>query len=133
MIMRRLMKLVLFSSTIYLVKELGVWDEPIKPTSSKLGIEAEEPLKTKNSNDKPQEGTDIGTTISKELLKKKEDLEKKFCPKGTFCEPPPKPLGETIGEAFSKTWVALKGIPSYWSATFEKVGVRICQFFRGDK
>ncbi|KRK00385.1 uncharacterized protein LOC26534952 [Drosophila yakuba] len=133
MVIRSLIKLVLFSTTIYLAKELGVWDDPIEPTTNKLGIEAEEPLETKNSNDKPEERTDIGATISKELQKKKQDLEKKFCPKDSTCYSPSKPLGETIGEAFSKTWVALKGIPSYWGATFERIGARICQFFRGDK
>ncbi|XP_033155917.1 uncharacterized protein LOC117138149 [Drosophila mauritiana] len=133
MILNRLIKLVLFSSTIYLVKALGVWEEPFEARNSTLGKEGEEPLETKNSNDKSEEGTDIGATISKELQKKKEDLEKKFCPKGTFCEPPPKPLSKTVGEALSNTWGVLKGIPSYWSETFETVGARICQFFRGDK
>nr|XP_016996762.2 uncharacterized protein LOC108057132 [Drosophila takahashii] len=127
MIVHRFIKLVLFASTFYLAKELGVWEDP------------EEPLETESSNEPTLEkkSPDYQNTFfddedKRKLQRKKEDLEKKFCPRGSICEPPPKPLSETIGDALYDTWLALKKIPPYWSRAAESMGATICRFFKGD-
>jgi len=69
----------------------------------------------------------------RKLKRKKEDLEKKFCPRGSICEPPPKPLSESVGDALYDTWLALKKIPSYWSSAAESLATSICRFIKGDR
>ncbi|KAI8039652.1 uncharacterized protein LOC128254337 [Drosophila gunungcola] len=144
MFLNRFIKLVLLAGTFYLGKELGVWDDPepveLKGSIPPPRLETEETVDTESSSEKKvdkKEKTEYQNTFfddedKRKLQRKKEDLEKKFCPRGSICEPPPKPLSESVGDALYDTWLALKKIPSYWSRAAENLGNTICRFFKGD-
>ncbi|XP_016988749.1 uncharacterized protein LOC108051238 [Drosophila rhopaloa] len=139
MILNRFLKFVLFAGTFYLGKELGVWDDPVELKSSTPIQETDETVETESSREKTVEkkGPDYHNSFfdeeeKRKLQRKKEDMEKKLCPKGSICEPPPKPLSESVGEALYDTWLALKKIPSYWSRAAESMADSICRFFKGD-
>ncbi|XP_037716668.1 uncharacterized protein LOC119551404 [Drosophila subpulchrella] len=141
MILHRLIKFVLFAGTFYLGKELGGWDDPVEPEIGKLKLETEDSVETESSSGGQSvekkvpnfQNTFFDDEDKRKLKRKKEDLEKKFCPRGSICEPPPKPLSESVGDALYDTWLALKKIPSYWSSAFESMATSICRLIKGDR
>jgi len=141
MILHRLIKFVLFAGTFYLGKELGGWDDPVEPEIGKPKLETEDSVETESSSGGQSvekkvpsfQNTFFDDEDKRKLKRKKEDLEKKFCPRGSICEPPPKPLSESVGDALYDTWLALKRIPSYWSSAAESLATSICRFIKGDR
>ncbi|XP_016946965.1 uncharacterized protein LOC108022508 [Drosophila biarmipes] len=141
MILHRLIKFVLFAGTFYLGKELGGWDDPVEAEIGKPKLETEDPVGTESSSSDQSaekkthdfQNTFFDDEDKRKLQRKKEDLEKKLCPRGSICEPPPKPLSESVGDALYDTWLALKKIPSYWSRAAESMATSICRLFKGDK
>nr|XP_016928686.1 uncharacterized protein LOC108009121 [Drosophila suzukii] len=141
MILHRLIKFVLFAGTFYLGKELGGWDDPVEPEIGKPKLETEDSVETESSSGGQSvekkvpsfQNTFFDDEDKRKLKRKKEDLEKKFCPRGSICEPPPKPLSESVGDALYDTWLALKKIPSYWSSAAESLATSICRFIKGDR
>jgi len=141
MILHRLIKFVLFAGTFYLGKELGGWDDPVEPEIGKPKLETEDSVDTESSSGGQSvekkvpsfQNTFFDDEDKRKLKRKKEDLEKKFCPRGSICEPPPKPLSESVGDALYDTWLALKKIPSYWSSAAESLATSICRFIKGDR
>ncbi|XP_017049570.1 uncharacterized protein LOC108093798 [Drosophila ficusphila] len=137
MVVQRFIKFVLFAGTFYLAKELGVWEDPVEPD---VNMEKEGSVETESSTEQPAErkSPDFKKAFfdeedKRKLQRKKEELEKKLCPKGSICEPPPKSLSESIGEALYDTWLALKKIPPYWMEAAENVAESICRLIKGDK
>jgi len=141
MILHRLIKFVLFAGTFYLGKELGGWDDPVEPEIGKPKLETEDSVETESSSGGQSvekkvpsfQNTFFDDEDKRKLKRKKEDLEKKFCPRGSICEPPPKTLSESVGDALYDTWLALKKIPSYWSSAAESLATSICRFIKGDR
>ncbi|XP_016928686.2 uncharacterized protein [Drosophila suzukii] len=139
MILHRLIKFVLFAGTFYLGKELGGWEDPVEPEIGKPKLETEDSVETESSSGGQSvekkvpsfQNTFFDDEDKRKLKRKKEDLEKKFCPRGSICEPPPKPLSESVGDALYDTWLALKKIPSYWSSAAESLATSICRFIKG--
>ncbi|XP_017078485.1 uncharacterized protein LOC108112750 [Drosophila eugracilis] len=138
MILQKLIKFVLFAGSFYLGKELGVFEDPIEPNTPRLEVEPFEAESNQSGQPEEKKSPDnkhvfFDEEDKRKLKRKKEEMEKKFCPKGSICEPPPKPLGESIGDALYDTWLALKKIPSYWRETADSMADTICRFFKGDK
>ncbi|XP_020804538.1 uncharacterized protein LOC110181196 [Drosophila serrata] len=133
MILQKLVNVFAFAGAFYVSHKLGVWYDPVDTESN-----ISQPVEIEKSKDQPVDikNNDQNSILSEEdkrrLQRAKEDLEKKVCTKHGLCEPTPKPLSESVSEAFYDTWLALKKIPSFWARTANNIGEKICRFFSDD-
>ncbi|XP_068147001.1 uncharacterized protein [Drosophila tropicalis] len=133
MVLVTIAKFALVAGTIYITKELGVWDSPRNATNEKGEIKQIPNIPEANKR-KDKSNILFDDDDKKDLQRKMDEYKKKYCHKGGICEPPPpKPWTESVADAWADTIKALKKLPGYWSQAFKDIGESICDFFSSTK